>query len=85
MKPSIRTTVKQRAEYLERNLIVKRMTKQFRLLGIITMCGMILTSSVGCVSGRTYKDIVETSVKTVAATLLDLIIIDNLEARANGN
>ncbi len=49
------------------------------------MGGLILTSSVGCVSSGTYKDIIETSVKTVAATLLDIIVIDNLEGRAGEN
>ena len=47
------------------------------------MSGIILTSSLGCVSGRTYQEIITTSVKTVAATLLDIIVIDTLQNAAN--
>ena len=49
------------------------------------MSGVILTSSLGCVSGRTYDEIINTSVKTIAATLLDIIVIDNLQGIANAN
>ncbi len=49
------------------------------------MAGMLMTGSVGCISSRTYKEIIDTSIKTVASTLLDIIVINNLQTAANTN
>ena len=58
---------------------MKKAARSLGLFAILVLAAGVLFAGTGCISAKAWRGITETSAGTVAATVLDLTVIEALE------